>query len=108
MDLLDEATAAGAADGPTARAGAGRRPPGPVGVEGVGAALAAAAREADDLLLVYYAGHSLLDHRGRLHLALTNTDPTPETLGFSAVPLELVLGLLAQARALRGTHSLVF
>ncbi|MEV0281184.1 caspase family protein [Streptomyces sp. NPDC050610] len=71
----------------------------PINSASVGSALADAAREATDLLLVYYTGHGLLDHRGRLHLALADTDPDPETVGFSAVQVESVLGLLGRARA---------
>jgi uncharacterized caspase-like protein len=41
----------------------------------VGAALTRAVREAEDLLLVYYAGHGLLDDDGLLHFALADTDP---------------------------------
>ncbi|WP_275467281.1 caspase family protein [Streptomyces noursei] len=70
-----------------------------VSVAAVGAALADAAREATDLLLVYYAGHGLLDHRGRLHLALTDTDPDPGAVGFSAVQVEPLLDLMGRARA---------
>ncbi|WP_331738827.1 caspase family protein [Streptomyces sp. NBC_01276] len=63
----------------------------------VGAALERAAGEAVDMLLVYYAGHGLLDDDGRLHLALTGTDPARP--GFTSVPLELVQRDLARARA---------
>ncbi|MBN0048695.1 caspase family protein [Streptomyces actuosus] len=40
-----------------------------------GAVLACAAQQATDLLLVYYSGHGLVDDRGRLHLALPQTEP---------------------------------
>ncbi|MFE5402855.1 caspase domain-containing protein [Streptomyces sp. NPDC056580] len=63
----------------------------------VGAALAQAAREAEDLLLVYYAGHGLLDEDGLLHLALSSTDPGH--VGFTGVPADLVKRHLGRARA---------
>ncbi|WP_431972540.1 caspase, EACC1-associated type [Nocardia sp. bgisy134] len=36
----------------------------------VGAAIRAAAKQASDVLILYYAGHGVLDSRGQLHLAL--------------------------------------
>ncbi|MGV4927767.1 caspase family protein (plasmid) [Streptomyces sp. BHT-5-2] len=64
----------------------------------VGAALAWAAREAEELLLVYYAGHGVLDDTtGVLHLGLTHTDR--DHLGFSAVPIDLVRRHVGEARA---------
>ncbi|UUU36593.1 caspase family protein [Streptomyces sp. CA-210063] len=41
----------------------------------VGTPLARAARDATDVLLVYYAGHGLIDDGGGLQLALSRTDP---------------------------------
>ncbi|WP_329028402.1 caspase, EACC1-associated type [Streptomyces sp. NBC_00690] len=69
----------------------------PISGPSVGAALAEADREAEDLLLVYYAGHGLLDRQGKLHLALPSTDP--DSPGYTAIPLELVQRDLAGARA---------
>ncbi|MER6305547.1 caspase family protein [Streptomyces sp. NPDC001657] len=63
----------------------------------VGAALSWAVREADDLLLVYYAGHGVLDDDGLLHLGLRHTDI--DQAGFSAVPIELVKRNVSDARA---------
>ncbi|MGY5048428.1 caspase, EACC1-associated type [Streptomyces sp. 900105755] len=71
--------------------------PDPADQATVGAALAWAVQEADSLLLVYYAGHGVLDDDGLLHLALTTTDP--EHVGFTAVPMELVKRNLGRARA---------
>ncbi|MFD8600426.1 caspase domain-containing protein [Kitasatospora sp. NPDC059646] len=42
-------------------------------VADIGRAVGRAAAEATDLLLVYYAGHGLVDDRGRLHLATSTT-----------------------------------
>ncbi|MGW3209170.1 caspase family protein [Streptomyces sp. NPDC001135] len=63
----------------------------------VGMTLAQAAREAEDLLLVYYTGHGLLDEDGLLHLALSSTDPGH--VGFTGVPVDLVKRYLGRARA---------
>ncbi|MGW5047547.1 caspase family protein [Streptomyces griseoluteus] len=63
----------------------------------VGMALAQATREAEDLLLVYYTGHGLLDDDGQLHLALSSTDPAH--VGFTGVPADLVKRYLGRARA---------
>ncbi|WP_018685007.1 caspase, EACC1-associated type [Actinokineospora enzanensis] len=62
--------------------------PDPVDAETVGSALAAAADQATDLLLVYYAGHGLLDARGRLYLALPAT--TQGSLRYTAVPVDVL------------------
>jgi hypothetical protein len=59
----------------------------------VGSTLAAAG----DLLLVYYAGHGLLDDDGLLHLALPSTDP--DNIGYTAIPLELIKRDVGKARA---------
>ncbi|MFD0312730.1 caspase, EACC1-associated type [Streptomyces flavalbus] len=63
----------------------------------VGAALSRAVRESEDLLLVYYCGHGLLDDAGLLHFALTGTDT--ENVGFSAIHLDLVKRMVGGARA---------
>ncbi|MCX4969862.1 transporter substrate-binding domain-containing protein [Streptomyces sp. NBC_00654] len=63
----------------------------------VGAALARAAREADDLLLVYYCGHGVFDDGGLLHFALTETQT--EHVGFSALPVDLMRRYVGGARA---------
>ncbi|WP_078948603.1 caspase, EACC1-associated type [Streptomyces noursei] len=63
----------------------------------VGAALSQAVRESEDLLLVYYCGHGLLDEDGLLHFALTGTDT--ENVSFSAIHLDLVKRMVGGARA---------
>jgi hypothetical protein len=67
------------------------------GKPAIGTELNWAIQEASDLLLVYYAGHGLLDEDGWLHLALADTDP--EDVSFTAVPLELIKRGLGRARA---------
>ncbi|MFF2806137.1 caspase family protein [Streptomyces sp. NPDC058000] len=69
----------------------------PTDQSAVGAALARAVREAEDLLLVYYTGHGVLDDTGLLHLGLVHTDL--DQVGFSAVPIELVKRHVGEARA---------
>jgi hypothetical protein len=56
------------------------------GMPDIGELLTDAAESAKDLLLIYYAGHGLLDRRGQLHLALAGTHP--DRLGFTALPYE--------------------
>lgn len=69
----------------------------------VGAALTAAAREATDLLLVYYAGHGVLDEDGRLYLA--RPDTSPDHVGWTSVSLELLKRDLG--RAIAGARVLI-
>ena len=57
-----------------------------IGLDDLGEVLTDAAEHATDLLLIYYAGHGLLDRRGQLHLALAGTHP--DRLGFTALPYE--------------------
>ncbi|MFG2261110.1 hypothetical protein [Streptomyces mirabilis] len=47
----------------------------PADMQRLGPILSNTIREATDVLLVYYAGHGLLDDKGRLYLSLTETDP---------------------------------
>ncbi|GAA1642700.1 caspase, EACC1-associated type [Nocardia ninae] len=64
----------------------------------VGSLLADAATQADDVLLVYYAGHGQPDRRRtQLHLTLTSTDP--DHLAWSSIPFATVRNELADARA---------
>ncbi|MGW4646773.1 caspase, EACC1-associated type [Kitasatospora sp. NPDC004289] len=63
----------------------------------VGEELAAAAEEAEDLLLVYFAGHGLIDRRGRLHLGLAGT--RVDRLPYTALPFEAVRETFLDSRA---------
>lgn len=59
----------------------------------VGKAVASAAKEADDVLLVYFAGHGVVDKRGRLNLALTGTSqnhPEWSSVPFATLREELI------------------
>jgi Caspase domain len=69
----------------------------PVSVDEVGTALSELAATATDLLLVYYAGHGLVDDRGRLHLALAHTHP--HRARWTAFPLELLREEIANSAA---------
>lgn len=58
-----------------------------------------AAHDATDTLLVYYAGHGLVDpRRSELHLSLTGSDPQRI---YTAVPYALIRDLLLDSRAVR-------
>lgn len=63
----------------------------------VGIALSEAAEQATDLLLVYYAGHGVLDDDGRLHLA--RPDTSLDHIGWTGLAVDLVKRDLARARA---------
>ncbi|MGH3942324.1 MAG: caspase family protein [Pseudonocardiaceae bacterium] len=69
----------------------------PVSVDEVGSALADMAAMATDLLLVYYAGHGLVDDRGRLHLALARTHP--RNARWTALPVDLLREEIATSPA---------
>ncbi|NUR60957.1 MAG: S1 RNA-binding domain-containing protein [Catenulispora sp.] len=56
-----------------------------------------AAEEAEDLLLIYFAGHGLTDRRGQLHLALCDT--RWDRLAFTALPYETVRGVCLDSNA---------
>ncbi len=63
------------------------------------APIAEAAREATDTLVLYYAGHGLVDpRRGELHLALADSDPQQM---WTAVWYSLIRDLLLDSRATR-------
>ncbi|MGN2638607.1 caspase, EACC1-associated type [Nocardia takedensis] len=52
----------------------------------IGQAVRSAAQRAGDVLLVYYAGHGLLDQRGALHLTLPDSDP--DQIGWTTLSFE--------------------
>ena len=54
----------------------------------VGDAIDAAVSTATDTLVLYYAGHGILSHRGVLHLAVGGTDADPLRVRYSGVPME--------------------
>lgn len=70
--------------------------PDPISLADVGTALSEAAK-ATDLLLVYYAGHGLLDEDGQLHLALTTT--RLQQVRFTALPIQLLRKEIANSVA---------
>ncbi|MFG1654867.1 caspase domain-containing protein [Micromonospora sp. NPDC049275] len=55
-----------------------------------GVTIAERCGEAEDLLLVYYAGHGLLDDNGELFLALSGTNPRPDWLKYTAIPFSWI------------------
>ncbi|MCX4097658.1 caspase, EACC1-associated type [Nocardia sp. alder85J] len=79
-----------------------RRVTEPDRVSVIGDTVAHAARAASGVLLVYYTGHGLIDRRGRLHLAVTGSDP--DRISWTAVPFqtlrEEILDSPARARIL--------
>jgi hypothetical protein len=65
--------------------------------EGVWSTLKRAVDEADDLLLIYYAGHGVLDRRGRLFLGLPQT--TRDPYHWTALDVAHIRELMAESRA---------
>ncbi|WP_405902952.1 caspase family protein [Streptomyces sp. NBC_00656] len=65
----------------------------------IGAHLVTAAKEAEDLLLVYYAGHGLIGPDGELYLSLPETSSEPDLVAWTGIPFSLVRRALANARA---------
>ncbi|MFJ9446976.1 caspase family protein [Kitasatospora sp. NPDC101235] len=65
----------------------------------LGPALAAAASQAEDMLLIYYAGHGLIGDDGELYLGLPDTHADRELIAWTALPFPLVRRRLATARA---------
>ncbi|MFF2042517.1 caspase domain-containing protein [Kitasatospora sp. NPDC058170] len=66
---------------------------------GIGALLVAAAAQAEDLLLVYYAGHGLVGPDGELYLSLPGTSSDPSLIAWTGLPFGLLRRTLATARA---------
>ncbi|MFF1479105.1 caspase family protein [Streptomyces sp. NPDC058301] len=56
-----------------------------------------AAGEATDVLLVYYAGHGVVDGQGRLHLAVFHTDPARTSV--TAFPYDVLREAMVDSRA---------
>ncbi|QTD96074.1 caspase, EACC1-associated type [Streptomyces cyanogenus] len=56
-----------------------------------------AAGEATDVLLVYYAGHGIVDGQGRLHLAVFHTDPARTSV--TALPYDVLREAMLDSRA---------
>ncbi|MGN2638616.1 caspase family protein [Nocardia takedensis] len=69
----------------------------PAGTQQIGDEVERAAEEASDTLLVYFTGHGVLDSRGRLYLALTNTDP--DRIRWTALPFATVREAIAESSA---------
>jgi WD40 repeat protein len=75
----------------------------PAGIEELGDAVDAAATEAEDVLVVYYAGHGQLDRRGNLYLATRGTRDAREGLEHRAFEYEKLRDRLRTCRA----HTIV-
>ncbi|GAA3131371.1 caspase, EACC1-associated type [Streptomyces echinatus] len=63
----------------------------------LGVPVAEMAGEATDVLLVYYAGHGVVDGQGRLHLAVFHTDPARSSV--TALPYEVLREAMVDSRA---------
>jgi caspase domain-containing protein len=61
--------------------------------------LSRAAEQAEDVLVVYYAGHGTLDANGALHLAVRETDPGPYQVGATAVPFTMLRQVIENSPA---------
>ncbi|MGH3773322.1 MAG: caspase, EACC1-associated type, partial [Pseudonocardiaceae bacterium] len=64
-----------------------------------GRELTAAAAQAEDVLLVCYVGHGLLDAQGELYLATQATDHLRDGLGYTALPYAALQAELATSPA---------
>ncbi|GIM89917.1 caspase, EACC1-associated type [Paractinoplanes toevensis] len=57
----------------------------PKNLSELGAAISNAARRADEVLIVYYVGHGMVDPEGTLHLAAAQSDPRPDAIEHTAL-----------------------
>ncbi|MFF7633315.1 caspase family protein [Kitasatospora sp. NPDC008050] len=64
-----------------------------------GNALVEAARQAEDVLLVYYVGHGLVSPGNELYLATAATDDVAEGLAFKALPYQALREAFSNCRA---------
>ncbi|MFD5343220.1 Hsp70 family protein, partial [Streptomyces anulatus] len=64
----------------------------------LGGRLAELVRQAEDLLLIYYAGHGLLDGRGQLYLGLSGTQ-RGDLLRYTAMPFDGLRDLVISSPA---------
>ncbi|WP_326783069.1 caspase, EACC1-associated type [Streptomyces sp. NBC_00151] len=71
----------------------------PASAREVSVAIRHAAKEATDTLLIYYAGHGLLDDRGELHLAIPDSDPS--SVHDTALPYEWIRRAISTTGASR-------
>ncbi|HKR50580.1 MAG TPA: caspase family protein, partial [Pseudonocardiaceae bacterium] len=74
-----------------------RRLDDPTDMRMVGGHLMQFAAQAQDLLLVYYAGHGLIDAQGELYLALSTT--SEDLVSWTAVPFSLLRQVIADSAA---------
>ena len=65
----------------------------------IGSKLHDLAAQADDMLLVYYAGHGLIGPNGELFLALPQTQNHPDLVAWTSLRFQLVRSAVASARA---------
>ena len=71
--------------------------PAEIDMDALGEVLTKAASEAEELLLIYYAGHGLLDRQYELHLALADTHP--DRPKFTALPYETLRAVCLESGA---------
>ncbi|MER6029926.1 caspase family protein [Streptomyces sp. NPDC001851] len=64
-----------------------------------GNAVVTAARQAEDVLLLYYVGHGLVSPGNELYLATAATDDLAEGLAFKALPYQAVRDAFSNCRA---------
>jgi WD40 repeat protein len=76
-----------------------RKLPDPADPGVLGRELTAAAADAEDVLLVWYLGHGLLDARGELYLATQATDHLSDGLRYKALPYATLQEELGKSRA---------